>query len=190
VDDVLTGAAVGIVDAAGGPPWDAVGFDALVDRAVDDLGDTLLALGDESIALLETAIELRGRLADLPAGRFPEARIDLEDQLDRLVYPGFLSGVGAARVSDVHRYLKASSRRLDRLPEDPDRDAAYLSRVHRLEHEHDRLSASLPPSPELHAIAWMLEELRVSFFAQSLGTRGKVSEKRIERALAAVEAAG
>jgi ATP-dependent helicase HrpA len=115
--------------------------------------------------------------------RFAEAAADIDLQLERLVYPGFLTGVGAARLPDVHRYLEAIERRLEQLPQDPLRDGDFMARINRLEDEHDRLREALPPSPELIAVAWMLEELRVSFFAQSLGTNGKVSEKRIEKAL-------
>jgi ATP-dependent helicase HrpA len=107
-------------------------------------------------------------------------------QANRLVYPGFLRNIGTARVADVHRYLQAMAARLERLPRDPARDTDLIARVHRLEEQHDRLLETLPTTPELIEVAWMLEELRVSFFAQSLGTKGKVSERRIERALEAL----
>jgi ATP-dependent helicase HrpA len=60
-----------------------------------------------------------------------------------------------------------------------------MQAVRELETEHDRLREALPGSASVLEIAWMLQELRVSFFAQSLGTKGKVSEKRIRQALAA-----
>ena len=55
--------------------------------------------------------------------------------------------------------------------------------VRKLEEQHDRLREALPGSASLLEVAWMLQELRVSLFAQALGTRGKVSEKRISQAL-------
>ena len=78
-------------------------------------------------------------------------------------------------------------RRLEALPANPDRDADQTARVHRLEAEYDRLTDLLPTTPESIEIAWMLQELRVSLFAQAIGTKGKVSEPRIQRALAALE---
>lgn len=63
-----------------------------------------------------------------------------------------------------------------------------MTRVHRLEEEYERLSDAIPESSELAEVAWMLQELRVSFFAQALGTRARVSEQRIVRALAAARA--
>ena len=71
-------------------------------------------------------------------------------------------------------------------PGDPARDSELMARVHRLEEQYDRLMEHLPPAPESAAAPWMLEELLVSLFAQHLGTRGKVSETRIEKALAAL----
>jgi ATP-dependent helicase HrpA len=183
IDDCLMAAAVHLVDEAGGPPWDGRGFDRLRALARDELPASVMTVGSESLAALHalTATEhLLGPIAD----RHPDVVDDVVAQANRLVYPGFLTGVGASRVADVHRYLEAMVRRVERLPEHPERDAEMMARVRRLEEEHDRLVETLPTTPELIEVAWMLEELRVSFFAQQLGTRGKVSEARIERALA------
>ena len=54
-----------------------------------------------------------------------------------------------------------------------------MERIRELEIERDDLSDAIPGSVELIDVAWMLQELRVSLFAQALGTKGKVSEKRI-----------
>jgi ATP-dependent helicase HrpA len=185
VEDCLTSAAGAILRAAGGPVWDAVAFDALLSRAQRDFAETADRVARQSLDLLATLQTVYRRLEGI-GPRSPEAQEDIAIQLDRLVYPGFLTGVGAARVRDVHRYLQAIERRLDRLPDAPEKDAEVMARIHRLEAEHDRLLETLPPSADLIAITWQLEELRVSLFAQSLGTAGKVSEKRIGRALADV----
>jgi ATP-dependent helicase HrpA len=187
IGDCLDSAADRVVDEAGGPAWDAVGFDRLLDRARDDLAELATAIGEESLALLDTRRIVRTVAEGLPE-RLATSGADLLRQLDRLVFPGFLAATGAGRIPDVHRYLRAAEYRLDKLPEDPERDRAAMARVLALVGEHDRLRGSLPPSPALTEITWMLEELRVSLFAQPLGTRGKVSEKRIRRALA--DAAG
>ncbi len=185
IDDCLMAAVGAVVHAAGGPVWDAVAFDALLDRAAAELADETERVARGTLDLLATLHAVHQLLAGL-GGRYPAATADVEAQLDRLVYPGFLSGVGAARLPDVHRYLRAVERRLERLPEAPARDAELMARIRRLDEEHDRLLELLPPSPELLDLAWQLEELRVSLFAQALGTAGKVSEQRIERALAAL----
>ncbi|MBU1227822.1 MAG: ATP-dependent RNA helicase HrpA, partial [Actinobacteria bacterium] len=186
IDDCLMAAAAAIVDRLGCPPADEAGFERLRSLARDELADLATAVGEQSLALLRSVEEVEW-LLDPVADRFPDAVDDVVAQVNRLVYPGFLMGVGVGRVADVARYLQAVARRLEALPGNPGRDADHMARVHRLEAEYDRLAALLPASPESIAIAWMLEELRVSLFAQAIGTRGKVSEPRILRALAALE---
>jgi ATP-dependent helicase HrpA len=105
-------------------------------------------------------------------------------QLSRLLPPGFVAATGAGRLPDLLRYLRAIERRLDKLPEDPTRDHALMVPVQRLERQYQELVAGRPPgrpAPEADHIRWMIEELRVSSFAQSLGTAYPVSEKRILR---------
>ena len=143
---------------------------------------------DEVVRILDAAREVERRLEPLAAApALAPAREDVERQLRRLVYPGFVAATGAARLPDVERYLRAAARRLERLPNAPAPDLDRMRAVHELEAEHARRLAAWPPGRPLPAalreVPWMLEELRVSHFAQSLGTRGQVSSKRIRRAL-------
>jgi ATP-dependent helicase HrpA len=93
------------------------------------------------------------------------------------VAPGFATRAGAARLGDLQRYLRAAARRLDRLPDGLGADAQKMGVVHELE----ELAAQRPDFDE---VPWLLEELRVGQFAESLGTKGQVSAKRIRRMLA------
>ena len=106
----------------------------------------------------------------------------------RLVYDGFLAGAGAHRIADLERYLHAAARRLERLHDHLAGDRDRMRAIHDLEAEYRRLRDEWPrgrPTPDgLREVPWMLEELRVSHFAHSLGTRGPISAKRIRRALA------
>ena len=115
------------------------------------------------------------------------ARRDVEAQVDRLVVPGFATRSGAARLPDVERYLHAAARRLERLPDNPARDLDRMRGVERprgaLPPRVDEWPAGRPLPAGLREVPWMLEELRVSHFAQGLGTRGQVSAKRIRRAI-------
>jgi ATP-dependent helicase HrpA len=100
-----------------------------------------------------------------------------------------VSEVGARRLPDLVRYVKAVRRRLETLPDAPVRDRERMERVAAVAAEYQATLGRLPPgrspSPELAEVRWMLEELRVSLFAQTLGTPYPVSEKRILRVLAA-----
>ena len=127
---------------------------------------------------------IQARLTD--AGIPAAAQADIRSQLSALIYPGFVTGTGFRRLPDLVRYLRAISRRLDKLPDDP-RDAERMEAVHRITDAYRRVLADLPEparsGPDAQAARWMIEELRVSFFAQTLGTPQPVSEKRIQAAL-------
>ncbi len=190
IADCVDAAMAEAIGAAGGPAWNAVDFDTLYDRARDTLPDLLDRIGEESLAALETFRAAHAALDRVPAGLFDEAADDIATQLDRLVYSGFLSGVGASRLPDIHRYLRGALQRLEKLPANPGRDHDGLTRIRTLEAEHERLLDAIGVTPELIDVSWQLEELRVSLFAQSLGTRGKVSEKRISQRLTDIAIGG
>ena len=79
------------------------------------------------------------------------------------------------------------SRRLEKMPEALGRDAERMAVVQRVSEDYQQTLADLPPSrrddPDVREVRWMIEELRVSLFAQALGTPGPVSERRIQTAL-------
>jgi ATP-dependent helicase HrpA len=187
VEDCL-GCALGeIITRAGGPAWDAAGFDRLLSVAKDELHPLVTRVAEESLDLL-TALED----AEIAFNRLDEVRHrdvldDIANQVGSLVYPGFLTRIGADHVADISRYLEAIVLRIDRVTTDPVRDAANMAIVHDLETELDRIAAGLPGEPRLMEAAWMIQELRVSLFAQSVGTRGKVSAVRVRRLLEDVE---
>jgi ATP-dependent helicase HrpA len=107
-----------------------------------------------------------------------------------LVGPGFVAAAGRRRLPDLRRYLAAAAYRLDRLAGDAARDAVRMGRVQAVQAELAGFLAGLPPgrreADEVRQLRWMVEELRVSLFAQSLGTPYPVSEQRIYRAMDAL----
>ncbi|MGL4856430.1 DUF3418 domain-containing protein, partial [Plesiomonas sp.] len=112
---------------------------------------------------------------------------DVKAQMGGLIYRGFVSDTGWQRLADLQRYLNAIERRLEKLPTDPNRDRAQMLKVECVQQEYQQLLAKIPkgqPIPDkVQAIRWMLEELRVSFFAQQLGTPYPVSDKRVRMAI-------
>jgi ATP-dependent helicase HrpA len=128
--------------------------------------------------------------ASLGSPALAPALADIRSQLATLISPGFVSSAGARCLPDIARYLEAINRRLDALPDNINRDTERMSVISRVQDEYDRTVASLPPSrrssANVQAIRWMIEELRVSLFAQTLGTPAPVSEKRILSALNAL----
>jgi len=115
---------------------------------------------------------------------------DMRAQLGGLIYPGFIADTGATKLPDLVRYLRAIGRRLDKCGSELAKDAERMTIVHQLSAEFDAVRRDPPAgdqsSPDVIALRWQLEELRVNLFAQVLGTPGPVSEKRIRSALDAL----
>ncbi len=109
---------------------------------------------------------------------------DLQAQLDGLVFRGFLLAVPYVRLKDYPRYLKAARERLDKLFHAAGRDQERLRELTPLLDKWRERGAAVQGlgrrDPRLEEIRWMLEELRISFFAQRIGTAYPVSLKRIE----------
>jgi ATP-dependent helicase HrpA len=113
------------------------------------------------------------------------ALVDMRNQLGGLVYRGFATQTGAARLRDLPRYLAAIKWRLERLPGDANRDRARMWEVEQAQESLREAERRGDVEPGALAEArWLIEELRVSLFAQSLGTAQPVSVRRIERLLA------
>ena len=134
---------------------------------------------------------LAQRLAALPAshGRFAA---DIRGQRDDLVQPGFFGETPWPHLQHVPRYLKALERRVAKYLEHPDRDArhaqavAALSQRYRERAERNRIGGRVEPG--LETFRWLLEELKVSLFAQELKTPFPVSFKRVEKAWSELDA--
>ena len=145
--------------------------------------------------VLVLAAQVRRTLESLEHGaaatRTAATRADVRAQLDSLVRPGFVAATGVARLRDVQRYLRAAQHRLERAATNA-REPVLQEQVDAVEAAYADLLESLPAarrgSAEVAEIAWMVEELRVSLFAQALGTSGPVSEKRVRAAITAVGA--
>ncbi|MGH3982364.1 MAG: DUF3418 domain-containing protein, partial [Pseudonocardiaceae bacterium] len=123
------------------------------------------------------------RLAGLTAPALVPAVADVRDQLAHLIRPGFVSATGVQRLPDLTRYLQAIERRLDKLPRDPDRDRTWMHRVQTVVQAYQQLRDQVGDGPQLQQVCWMIEELRVSYFAQELRTPYPVSNKRIYQAM-------
>jgi len=114
------------------------------------------------------------------------ARVDLRAQQESLVHKGFVTETGAARLPDLVRYLKAMELRLSKLPREAERDRREMATVHAVQEEVAALQAKRPKDPRAAELRWMVEELRISLFAQGMKTKHPVSEKRIYKAIDAL----
>lgn len=193
LDDAETAAVDHLLAREGGPVWNGDDFAKLADRVRADLGDTLAEILDKSARVLvlwrKVSKKVKGTtsLAVLPSLN------DVQGQLGDLVGEGFVTRTGLARLDDLHRYLRGVEYRLGKLPENPRRDQVNMSKVEQMRQAVAKLRGSLPPGraadPDVAELRWMLEEYRVSLFAQELRTAYPVSDKRILKAVEAVKAA-
>ncbi|HET6776018.1 MAG TPA: ATP-dependent RNA helicase HrpA [Acidimicrobiales bacterium] len=191
-DDCVAAAADRIVATHGGFAWDEDGFARLAAAARDRLPALASGAAGQAADLVAAAVALEARLdATRPPAQQP-AVDDMRAQVRASVRPGFVTATGLARLRDVGRYLEGVRLRLDKLGDRLERDGGLMRTARALEHEYAGLVASLPrdrrSSPEVVELRWMLEELRVSLFAQVLGTPRPISEQRIRKALAALRA--
>ena len=129
--------------------------------------------------ILKQSLEIEERLKSTATDRTRETYSDIKDQLGRLLAPGFLALVPLRWLSQYPRYLKAIVYRIDKLQGNLDRDKVHMQEIMGYS---QRLFELDDPAPEtLQQYRWMLEEYRVSLFAQPVGTSMPVSAKRLEK---------
>jgi ATP-dependent helicase HrpA len=185
VDDTLAAVVDALIVENGGPVWTAAEFESLRATIAPVLANELGAALRDVERVIEAIQELDLAWPPETARRYPEAALDIATQRSGLLYKGFVTGAGRNRLRNLARYVQAITRRVEKLPREPDVDSARMARVHQVEEAY-RESARHQPPERLQAVRWMIEELRVSLFAQQLGTPEPVSEKRIYRAMDAV----
>jgi ATP-dependent helicase HrpA len=173
---------------------DAAAFDEVLTAVRTHIATRVLTVVAEVEPVLSAAREVRVRLDALAAPAASALVADVRAQLDSLVYRGFIADTGLAHLPHLRRYLRAMLQRLEKAPSSPaslTRDAANQDIVDRVEIAYADLLDSLPPverrSAPVRDVGWMVEELRVSLFANGLGTAYPVSEKRIRAAIAALD---
>ncbi len=112
---------------------------------------------------------------------------DVKAQVAGLVYPGFVSRTGLARLAHVPRYLQAALERVQTLADNPGRDRQRMTEYERVATAFAEAGGTIPlpadAAPALVRARWLLEEFRVSLYAQRLGTAEPVSPQRITKAL-------
>ena len=187
--DAVNCAADGLIADNGGPAWDAASFERLAAAVRPELHAAAYDVITWAEEILRAAHAAQVRLGELRSPALEPAAADIRDQLAGLVYPGFLTAAGTRRLPALARYLRAIERRMDKLTDNAGRDAQQMAVVHRVEDAYRDALAALPAAARAgdaaagSEIGWMIQELRVSLFAQTLGTQGPVSERRIMTAI-------
>ena len=183
IDDCIACAVDKLIADFGGFVWDEAGFEKLRDFVRENLNEVTVDIAQKVEQILSLNHALNQRLKGKMDFTMAFAFSDIKAQLSGLIYPGFVQKSGYDRLPDLQRYLQAIDKRIDKLAQDVNRDRAAMLRVEQVQQAYQQLLAKLPKSKpisdEIAEIRYMIEELRVSLFAQQLGTKYQVSDKRI-----------
>ncbi|WP_129658892.1 ATP-dependent RNA helicase HrpA [Rothia halotolerans] len=167
-------------------------FDALFDAVRAELIDTVFSVTSLVAEILQEATAVRKMLKSSASLAVINAYNDIKAQLEQLVYPGFVAATGYDRLVHLPRYLRAARIRMEKIGERVNRDHQMMLEIQELEDKVDAAAEQhardgvVPPG--IGDAGWMIEELRVSYFAQELGTARTVSPQRIRKALSAAVA--
>ncbi|MDX3244699.1 ATP-dependent RNA helicase HrpA [Streptomyces sp. ME18-1-4] len=186
-DDCAMAAADRLIADFGGPAWDEESYRKLYDKVRAEIVDMTVRTVGQVQQVLAAWQACERRLKGVRSPVLLANLADVRGQLDGLVKPGFVTWAGLRRLPDLMRYLVAVDRRLQQMPTGVQRDTSRMEKVHEMQDEYAWLLEQLPqgrpvPSSVLD-IRWMIEELRVSYFAHALGTAYPVSDKRIVKAI-------
>ena len=183
IDDCIACAVDKLIADFCGFVWNEEGFDKLRDFVRENVNEVTVDIAQKVEQILTLTHQLNQRLKGKMDFTMAFALSDMKSQITGLIYQGFVQKSGYARLPDLLRYLQAIDKRMDKLAQDVNRDRAAMLRVEQVQQAYQQLLAKLPKSKpisdEVAEIRYMIEELRVSLFAQQLGTKYQVSDKRI-----------
>ena len=183
IDDCIACAVDKLIADFGGFVWNEEGFNKLRDFVRENVNEVTVDIAQKVEQILTLTHQLNQRLKGKMDFTMAFALSDMKSQISGLIYQGFVQKSGYARLPDLLRYLQAIDKRMDKLAQDVNRDRAVMLRVEQVQQAYQQLLAKLPKSKpisdEVAEIRYMIEELRVSLFAQQLGTKYQVSDKRV-----------
>ena len=184
--DCLDATTSALLDEAGGPVRTAGEFEVLRRTVAAGLEAAFAQTVDRVLRVLRAAADTERRITRTTSLALVPSLADVREQFTGLVHPGFVSETGTARLPDLLRYLTGIGRRLEAMPENPQRDRVRMAEFARVREEYaNRLRRSGPVVPDgLAAVRWTLEELRLQKFAPGVPTAHPVSDERVLKALA------
>ncbi|WP_039949542.1 ATP-dependent RNA helicase HrpA [Vibrio ichthyoenteri] len=187
IDDCIACGIDKLIEEKGGLVWEAAQFEAMKEHIRAELGDTVVDVAQQVETILTTAFNINKKLKGRIDFTMAFALSDIKAQIEGLIFKGFATECGWKRLPDILRYMKAIERRMEKLPIDPNKDRLHMLKIESVVSDYKELLNKIPKGmavPEnVKEIRWMLEELRVSLFAQQLGTPYPVSDKRVINAI-------
>ncbi|MCJ2376667.1 ATP-dependent RNA helicase HrpA [Vibrio sp. ZSDZ34] len=187
IDDCIACGIDKLIEQKGGVAWDAEQFESTKEFIRAELGDTVVDIAQQVETILTTAFSINKKLKGRVDLSMAFALSDIKAQVEGLIFKGFATECGWKRLPDILRYMRAIERRMEKLPIDPNRDRLHMLKIESVTQDYKELLNKIPKGmrvpDNVKEVRWMIEELRVSFFAQQLGTPYPVSDKRVKNAI-------
>ncbi|MGF1910919.1 ATP-dependent RNA helicase HrpA [Vibrio kasasachensis] len=187
IDDCISCGIDKLIEEQGGLVWQADKFEAMKEQIRGELGDTVVDIAQQVETILTTAFNINKKLKGRIDFTMAFALSDIKAQVEGLIFKGFATECGWKRLPDILRYMRAIERRMEKLPIDPNKDRLHMLRIESVASDYKELLNKIPKGMEVpenvKEIRWMIEELRVSLFAQQLGTPYPVSDKRVKNTI-------
>ena len=187
IDDCIACGVDKLIASYGGLIWQEDEYQKLQEYVRAELNDAVVDIAKQVEAILTQVFAINKRLKGRVDISVAFALSDIKAQLGQLVFPGFVTSHGWKRLADIPRYLSAIEKRMEKLAIDPNRDRAQMSRVENVIQQWQqwlgKLTEKQKQQDDVQNIRWMIEELRVSLFAQQIGTPYPISDKRILQAI-------
>jgi ATP-dependent helicase HrpA len=191
VDDCIACGCDQLMQQHGGLSWDSDTFQQQKEVIRGELNEAVVKIAAQVEQILTAAHGIRKLFKGKMTLELAFAHSDIQAQLERLIHKGFVTATGATRLPDLLRYMKGIERRMEKIPVDAYRDRMYMLKVQHVEQAYQQLVGKLgkgqPIPEEVRNVRWMIEELRISYFAQVLGTPYPVSDKRVLQAIEAIK---
>ena len=183
LDDCIVAGCQFLVNQYGELPREQQEFEACKEHVRAEIADCVLSAAIKVERVLSLAHDVRKKMKGKMSLNVVQSHGDIKAQLEALVFKGFVTKAGYQRLDDIARYLTAMERRLEKLQIDPNQDRLKMLEVEKVQKALDSVVAQQPKGQplrqELVQGYWMIEELRVSLFAQNLKTPFPISAKRI-----------
>lgn len=164
-------------------PRDETTFKKAKDIVRADIADEVLNAAIKVEKILSLAHDIRKKTKGSIDLSMINAQGDIKQHLEKLVFKGFVTQSGIGRLDNIFRYLNAIIRRLEKLPIDPNQDRLKMIELDKVQSQFEDIinkqPKNIPIDQVLAETQWMIEELRVSLFAQNLGTAYPISAKRV-----------
>ncbi len=191
INDCISAACQYLLKSQGEYPRSSKEFENRKDYVRSEISDCVLQAAIKVEKILSLNHDIRKKMKGAVSLNVIQSHGDIKAQLESLVFKGFVTESGIDKMDDIIRYLNAILKRFEKLPIDPNQDRLKMIEIEKVSIKLNELIAQQRKDQPLAQVfidcRWMVEELRVSLFAQNLGTKYPISVKRVQNFMKEIE---